>query len=538
MSKHLILDVETTTKNKGNPFTHDNQLCYTGWKLAGEGQATTLSHLQQGLCVNTIQAAVDSATHLVAFNAKFDCHWLERIGVSLRNVRIWDCQYAEFLFNQQRTKYPSLEEAAVKYGIPGKLDVVKTEYWDRRCACHVSVVERMLQFIAGIYASDATIDRVIKKIENKEQLLNGLGDIKIQKLIELLLNGELRSYVLTLQQRLLNIEQDQRDSINYPMQSTIDSWLLQNAKFVEKLKSCALTTTTLPERLEVACVEHVMLLWDMLRNINGWNRHSDICNHLPVDTIDIPPEIVVEYLLQDLNITEQLFHIQQELFRTTEASKWRLFQLHMEDQVVLREMERNGILYKTEESLKLADDAQLQIARIEEELRKDIGGVPINWNSGDHLSAYLYGGTIDVDTRVPVGVFKTGANVGQTRYKIVTHSYQLERQFQPIKGSELVKDGYYSTDEATLRQLKGAKSAKERLGWLDKRAKLEKLRGTYYAGYAKKIDEMGWLDNTLHPTLNQCVAVTGRLSSSNPNGQNQPEESKRLCVSRYDSREC
>lgn len=385
MSKYLCLDTETTTKNKGNPFTHDNQLCYTGWKLAGEGQATTLSHLQQGLCVDTIQAAIDSADYLVAFNAKFDCHWLERIGGSLSRIRLWDCQYAEFLLNHQRTKYPSLEEAAIKYGIPGKLDVVKAEYWDKG-----------------------------------------------------------------------------------------------------------------------------------------------------IDTIDIPPEVVVEYLLQDLNVTEQLFRIQQKLFQTTEASKWRLFQLHMEDQVVLREMERNGILYRTEESLKQADDAKLQIDRIEEELRKDIGGVPINWNSGDHLSAYLYGGTIDVDTRIPVGVFKTGAKVGQTRYKVVTHSYKLERQFEPIKGSELVKDGYYSTDEATLRQLKGTKSSKERLSILDQRSKLEKLRGTYYAGYAKKIDEMGWLDNTLHPTLNQCVAVTGRLSSSNPNGQNQPEESKRLCVSRYD----
>lgn len=383
--RYLIYDCETTTRNKGNPFTTSNRICYSGWKLAGEGQASTLSHLQHGLCVDRLQSILDNADFLVAFNAKFDCHWLERIGVCLAGIRIWDCQYAEFLFNSQRTKYPSLEEAAVKYGFPGKLDVVKTEYWDKG-----------------------------------------------------------------------------------------------------------------------------------------------------VDTIDIPPNVMVEYLHQDVNVTEQLFLKQQELFKTTEASKWRLFQLHMEDQVVLREMERNGILYKTQESLQLAENARLQIESIEEALRKDVGGIPINWNSGDHLSAFLYGGSIDVDTRVPVGVYKTGAKVGQPRYKIVTHTYQLERQFTPLKGSELKKDGYYSTDETTLRQLKGTKGAKERLGLLDQRAKLEKLRGTYYTGYAKKIDEMGWADNTLHPTLNQCVAVTGRLSSTNPNGQNQPTESKQLCISRYD----
>ena len=29
---HLVLDVETTTSNKGNPFDQTNKLCYVGLK--------------------------------------------------------------------------------------------------------------------------------------------------------------------------------------------------------------------------------------------------------------------------------------------------------------------------------------------------------------------------------------------------------------------------------------------------------------------------------------------------------------------------
>lgn len=156
-----------------------------------------------------------------------------------------------------------------------------------------------------------------------------------------------------------------------------------------------------------------------------------------------------------------------------------------------------------------------------------------NWNSGDHLSAFLYGGNIVVESRIPIGTYKTGVKTGQPRYKVVEHKYELPAQFVPLKNSELKKEGYYATDDKTLQQLKGTKSAKERLGLLDQRAKWEKLRGTYYEGFPKKIAEMGWSDNIIHSSLNQCSVVTGRLSSVQPNQQNMPPESKQLAISRY-----
>jgi DNA polymerase-1 len=51
-------------------------------------------------------------------------------------------------------------------------------------------------------------------------------------------------------------------------------------------------------------------------------------------------------------------------------------------------------------------------------------------------------------------------------------------------------------------------------------SKLEKRNGTYYKGLVKLREEMHWPENKLHGQFNQCVAATGRLSSSKPNLQN------------------
>ena len=78
------------------------------------------------------QADMEKADIVVGFNIKFDLHWLANIGVDIRCIkRIWDCQIAEFLLSAQRNPYNSLNDACIKYNIPLKLDVVKTEYWDK-----------------------------------------------------------------------------------------------------------------------------------------------------------------------------------------------------------------------------------------------------------------------------------------------------------------------------------------------------------------------------------------------------------------------
>ena len=64
-------------------------------------------------------------------------------------------------------------------------------------------------------------------------------------------------------------------------------------------------------------------------------------------------------------------------------------------------------------------------------------------------------------------------------------------------------------------------------------AKYEKRMSTYYFGLTKLTDQMNWKKGKIHGQLNQCVAKTGRLSSSKPNLQNFDGEIKTLFTSQY-----
>ena len=68
---------------------------------------------------------------------------------------------------------------------------------------------------------------------------------------------------------------------------------------------------------------------------------------------------------------------------------------------------------------------------------------------------------------------------------------------------------------------------------LQTRATLDKRLTTYYRGLNKLVDEQNWRKGVLHGQLNQCVARTGRLSSSKPNLQNFDGEIKSLFKTRY-----
>jgi DNA polymerase-1 len=102
----------------------------------------------------------------------------------------------------------------------------------------------------------------------------------------------------------------------------------------------------------------------------------------------------------------------------------------------------------------------------------------------------------------------------------------------PLPKSELLKEGKFATDEATLRKLKGP-AAKKYVSVLLKYAELEKLIGTYYEGIPKLNKEMHWPKGMIHGQFNQVVAKTGRLSSSKPNLQNFAGDVEDIFITRH-----
>jgi len=252
-----------------------------------------------------------------------------------------------------------------------------------------------------------------------------------------------------------------------------------------------------------------------------------------IDTPNIPADILEEYLLGDLQLTQKVYEKQQEEFALCTKQMQRLISLHNQDLMVLQEMEYNGLIFDETKSTELGKELQTQITLLNKSLSEYHKLVEFNPSSNEHLSVLMYGGTIKVKRREVIGLFKTGDKKGQAKEKWVEHEIKFDRLITPLKGSELTKEGYFSTDEATLKSLKGTKYAKELVELILTRATLEKRLTTYYTGLVDLRTSMNWPVNKLHGQLNQCVARTGRLSSSRPNLQNFDGEIKQLFGSKY-----
>ena len=254
-----------------------------------------------------------------------------------------------------------------------------------------------------------------------------------------------------------------------------------------------------------------------------------------IDTPNIPKDLLEEYLIQDLQLTQKVYEKQMEEFAVSTKAMQRLISLHNQDLLILQEMEFNGLLFDENRSNILAKELETQIQVMDKILFEYHDLVEFNPNSTEHVSSLLYGGTFKVRRREVIGVFKTGTRMGQQKERWVDHEIVFPRLINPIKGSELVKEGFFSTDDQTLKSLKTrSKYGKDLVEVLLKRATLEKRLTAYYRGLVDLRKEMNWHEGRLYGQLNQCVARTGRLSSSKPNLQNFDGEIKQLFRSRYE----
>lgn len=258
-----------------------------------------------------------------------------------------------------------------------------------------------------------------------------------------------------------------------------------------------------------------------------------------IETADIPRNIVQAYNLGDTSRTLQIYNAQLKDSRMTPALH-KLILLQGLDLLVLQEIEENGILYDKEGSITKGDEVEIEIASITKQLQETIQFEQFNLSSGDHLSCLLYGGTIEIDMFAPVElVYKSGPKKGQSH---IQNKYQetVRREFpglfKPLKGTQLKKEGYYSTAEPILRQLPcRTKAQKHLIGNLLRLGELQKQVGSFLHALPELIDKMGWENNTIHPQYNQCIARTGRLSCSKPNAQQWDEETSKFWVTRYAS---
>ena len=279
-------------------------------------------------------------------------------------------------------------------------------------------------------------------------------------------------------------------------------------------------------------------------SLNGVAAYYDLGSKLDViaseywkngiDTPNIPRDLLEEYLDGDLKLTEQVYLKQLEEVEKASPQLKRLISLHNQDLLVLQEMEYNGILFNEAECIRLGKELKEQIGILDKDLFDYHNLVDFNPSSTEHVSSLLYGGTIKVKRREAIGIFKTGERKGQVKERWADVEIKFDRLITPLKGSELEKEGFYSIDDQTLKSLRPRSNyAKNLIELILTRATLMKRLTAYYEGLVDLRTSMNWSTGKLHGVLNQCVAKTGRLSSTKPNLQNFDGEIKQLFGSRY-----
>lgn len=133
MTKYLVVDVEGPIHNNGHPFTPCNRLDMVGLFDGTTYSAFDLEHSGKpyGGALKDIQAIVDGVDILIAFNSKFDLHWLRRYGIKFLHKKLWCLQYAEYCISGQVWAYPDLATASVLRGGIGKSDFIEKNYWSK-----------------------------------------------------------------------------------------------------------------------------------------------------------------------------------------------------------------------------------------------------------------------------------------------------------------------------------------------------------------------------------------------------------------------
>ena len=254
-------------------------------------------------------------------------------------------------------------------------------------------------------------------------------------------------------------------------------------------------------------------------------------------------ELIVPYLNGDLVNTEKVFLGQ--LRRAAEDGQLALIMEMMDALLATTVMQYNGIAvneehlaYSVKEYQTKLTGQQIYITHLLDDIfalhkdalhveyPKEVKEQVCNVTSGKMLSTLFFGGSVKYTKVVPAGFYKNGKE--KFKKEEVIHKFGgLESTVLHNATPAGAKKDYYTTDENVLKSIanNGLVSETRRLAAavLDLR-NIEKTLSTYLI----KLQE-SCLRNAdglmyVHPNINHCATVTGRLSSSAPNLQNQNNE--------------
>ena len=314
----------------------------------------------------------------------------------------------------------------------------------------------------------------------------------------------------------------------------------------------------------------------------------------------MPLETVIEYAEADVRVCAEVYLDQKnDYYKPENQSLIPIRQMSNEMLLTLIQMERNGICVDLNalaevEAEYTAEKAALE-KRLTEIVEQTMGDRPINLNSGRDMTAVVYSREV-IDRERHRQTFNIGPNKRPPRmkqkefthavrtttrivektqavccdvcdgrgtiqkykvngdpYKNLTRCpscsgagafYQSTKKIAGLKLSpkdpSFASINGFKTDKVTLAGLITEAEAKRNDIAVEFLTKISRLNAVsvYLDSFVKGIKTWTRSSGFLHTNFNQCQTATGRLSSSNPNFQNQPKRGfpiRKCVVSRFEN---
>ncbi len=202
-----------------------------------------------------------------------------------------------------------------------------------------------------------------------------------------------------------------------------------------------------------------------------------------VSMADLPVETVAPYAAADAEVTLRLVPVMQEALRQVNGEHL-LTEIDLPLTPVLADMEMTGVLLDLPFFARMSQELATRLQEIERQVHALVGRT-FNLNSTQQLSEILF--------------------------------RHLGLKPDP---SWKTASGFYSTSAEVLEALRGQHPV---VDWLLEYRELARLKSTYVDALPLAVDRV---TGRVHTSYSQVGAVTGRLSSNNPNLQNIPIRSE------------
>jgi len=148
---YVVLDFETTIHSKGSALDADNSVVLAVWELGPDHPSRSVCSDEQGdddsvrvvwgteFELGELVRDIERADFLVAHNAKFELQWLERCGLNLKDVLVWDTMIAEYVVGGNRWTWAqlSLESCAKRHFDTGKISVISKMFKAGLCSTEI-----------------------------------------------------------------------------------------------------------------------------------------------------------------------------------------------------------------------------------------------------------------------------------------------------------------------------------------------------------------------------------------------------------------